>query len=87
MAGFIQDEQTLRYYLNSMNNRNYETPGFDELIISLGEDGLALLWSTLQDLLKIAKKWDFTLDLHPGNFMLGSDGHVVISDPFYNAYQ
>jgi predicted unusual protein kinase regulating ubiquinone biosynthesis (AarF/ABC1/UbiB family) len=49
----------------------------------LGEDGLATLWKTIESLFQIAKRSGYDLDLHPGNFMLGSDGHIVISDPFY----
>jgi predicted unusual protein kinase regulating ubiquinone biosynthesis (AarF/ABC1/UbiB family) len=49
----------------------------------LGKDGLEKIWKTMVDLYKIANRSGFHLDLHPGNFMLGSDGHIVISDPFF----
>jgi hypothetical protein len=33
---------------------------------------------------KVARKIGLgNLDLHSGNFMLGSDGEIVISDPFF----
>ena len=49
----------------------------------LGEDGFKLLWKTMKDLSKIADHKGYNLDLHSKNFMLGSDGHIVISDPFF----
>lgn len=42
--------------------------------------------ATIEELTAIAKKKNYTLDLHEGNFMFGSDGHVVINDPFYIPY-
>jgi hypothetical protein len=48
-----------------------------------GEENLTLLLNTLKDLVKIADNCGYHLDLHGGNFMLGSDGHIVISDPFF----
>lgn len=48
-----------------------------------GEDEFRLLFSTITDLKKIAARRGYVLDLHDFNFMLGSDGHVVISDPFF----
>lgn len=53
------------------------------LIMMLGEDGLAQFAKTIEDLGKIASKNRYRLDLHGGNFMFGSDGHVVINDPFF----
>lgn len=53
------------------------------LAIHLGEDGFNQLWATCVDLAKIADRKGYILDLHGGNFMLGSDSHIVISDPFY----
>jgi len=54
-----------------------------ELLSHLGEDGFKLLWKTIRDLEKIADRKGYGLDLHSKNFMLGSDGHIVISDPFF----
>jgi hypothetical protein len=41
---------------------------------------------TINELTEIAKTKGYQLDLHEGNFMFGSDGHVVINDPFYIRY-
>jgi len=55
-----------------------------QLIILLGgEQELVKLIQTINDLGKIAEKNGYSLDLHPGNYMLSSDGHIVINDPFY----
>jgi hypothetical protein len=48
-----------------------------------GEENLLLLLQTVKDLSKIADNKGYHLDLHSGNFMLGSDGNIVISDPFF----
>lgn len=56
-----------------------------QLLTHLGDEGFNQLWDTIYDLGKVAKKIGLgNLDLHRGNFMLGSDGHIVISDPFYD---
>lgn len=54
-----------------------------QLIMHVGEEGLKKLWKTVVMLKKVAKKNGYRLDLHQGNFMLGSDGTPVISDPFF----
>lgn len=54
-----------------------------QLMMHLGKDGLEKLYDTIVLLNGIANKNGYTLDLHSGNFMLGSDGTPVISDPFY----
>jgi hypothetical protein len=54
-----------------------------QLVLHVGEEGLRKLWSTIDMLKRVAKKNGYTLDLHEGNFMLGSDGTPVISDPFF----
>lgn len=54
-----------------------------ELFSHIGMDGFNTLWDTIYDLHKIADSQGFNVDLHSGNFMLGSDGHIVISDPFF----
>lgn len=54
-----------------------------QVIMHVGQDGLKKLWNTVTMLKKVAKKNDYRLDLHQGNFMLGSDGTPVISDPFF----
>ena len=54
-----------------------------EMLSMLGSDGFNQVWDTITDLSRIADHGRFKMDLHSGNFMLGSDGHVVISDPFF----
>ena len=54
-----------------------------ELLTHLGEEGFNTLWKTLCDLVMIGRKKRYILDLHDKNFMVGNDGHIVISDPFY----
>jgi hypothetical protein len=81
MARYTRLQLPLATYLRDSNKN--ESPGHYELMSYLGEDKLATLWKTIGDLYKIANRNGYDLDLHPGNFMLGSDGHIVISDPFY----
>jgi hypothetical protein len=58
-----------------------------ELFTHVGEQGLKELWNTIVQLNAIAKRHpDLSMDLHGGNFMYGSDGHIVISDPFVSSY-
>lgn len=54
-----------------------------QVVLHVGEEGLRKLWSTIEMLKQVAKKNGYVLDLHEGNFMLGSDGTPVISDPFF----
>lgn len=56
--------------------------GAPELFTNLGDE-IDLLWKALYDLRDIADTEGYVLDLHSGNFMLGSDSHIVISDPFF----
>lgn len=48
-----------------------------------GEKECELLWDTIRQLYKLAKSKGYVLDLHQGNFMLGGDGEIIISDPFF----
>ena len=48
-----------------------------------GKEELILFVKTIKDLAEIAKRKRYKLDLHRENFMLGSDGHIVINDPFF----
>jgi hypothetical protein len=74
-------------FLKSYENRNWglqNTDNFNKLMTLVGEDGFNKLWDTITDLKKVARKIGLgNLDLHSGNFMLGSDGEIVISDPFF----
>jgi hypothetical protein len=47
---------------------------------------LTLFYDTITDLIRIATNKGYRLDLHSDNFMLGSDGHIVINDPFFIRY-
>lgn len=47
------------------------------------EADLKLFATTIEQLKKIADSKGYGLDLHSGNFMFGSDGTLVINDPFY----
>jgi hypothetical protein len=55
------------------------------LELTLGET-LPLLWKTIKELDKISSKGLFKMDLHGFNFMLGSDGHIIINDPFFSGW-
>lgn len=54
-----------------------------QVMIHLGKEGAKKLWDTVTKLKAVAKKNGYMLDLHDGNFMLGSDGTPIISDPFF----
>lgn len=41
-----------------------------------------LFINTIFDLSELAKQYDYTLDLHGGNFMVSSNGTIVIVDPW-----
>lgn len=60
-----------------------EAGGTNKLIMNLGTDGWKQLTRALADLAEIARRKKYTYDLHSGNFMLSSDGDMVISDPFF----
>lgn len=62
----------------------YET--YQQLFTHLGREGFDQLWNTIYDLNRIAEKHGFRLDLHAGNFMMGSDGEIVINDPFFTGW-
>lgn len=74
-----------QHFINRYSDSaGYYVDAFNKLIGLVGEDGFNQLWDTIYDLGKVAKKIGLgNLDLHSGNFMLGSDGEIVISDPFF----
>lgn len=74
-----------QHFINRYSDSaGYYADAFNKLIGLVGEDGFNQLWDTIYDLGKVAKKIGLgNLDLHSGNFMLGSDGQIVISDPFF----
>ena len=76
-------------YLSGMldNNSWYDDEKVGTLITMLGGDeGFYKFWETLWQLGRIARQGGFQLDLHDENFMLGSDGTIVISDPFFSGW-
>lgn len=74
MANYYDDE-----YANTKNEK-----AIGELIALVGgEKEIKLLCKTIEQLDKIADRKNYGLDLHAGNFMLGSDGEIVINDPFF----
>jgi len=73
-----------RFINRFSDTAGYYYDAYHKLIGLVGEDGFNQLWDTIYDLGKVAKKIGLgNLDLHSGNFMLGSDGQIVISDPFF----
>jgi hypothetical protein len=78
-----QKQDFIKGYVNK-NWGQQNTDNFNKLITLVGEDGFNQLWDTITDLKKVARKIGLgNLDLHSGNFMLGGDGEIVISDPFF----
>lgn len=88
LGNFIDDYGRIgpQKYLSALDKqRNYGkfTADADELLLNLGEDGFKQLSQAMVDLLAIANKNNYGYDLHEGNFMLSSEGHMVINDPFF----
>jgi hypothetical protein len=92
MASNVKNSGSFEYWVEDelyIRDRDEEADIFDgdELLVgNIGMEGLKELWDTISQLYKIAKTGGFKLDLHDGNFMLGSDGHIVISDPFFSGW-
>ena len=97
-AKFRNDKATKKDFLDKIINRDqnnvdnddyddsendYENAGV-ELLTHLGMKKFNILWDTIYELATIARNGGFRLDLHENNFMLGSDGEIVISDPFWS---
>jgi hypothetical protein len=56
-----------------------------QLSMLLGSESDAkLLIQTIKQLQALAKQKRYQFDLNPDNFMLGSDGGIVINDPFFS---
>lgn len=53
-----------------------------KLLAQLGEENLKKLFETVQQVIKYGKRHNYKIDLHGGNFMLGSDSQIVINDPW-----
>ena len=54
----------------------------DELIVYLGQEMYDLLWDTCEDIAREGIKQGYRYDLHGFNFMMRSDGTLVIADPW-----
>lgn len=83
-------ERYLNHQQNDDDDDNYALyDGLEKLILHIGKDGLKKLWLTIHDLSHEAERHGFAswlgdaIDLHQDNFMYGSDGHIVISDPYH----
>jgi len=48
-----------------------------------GKEELILFVQTIKDLAEMAKRKRYRLDLHRENFMVTSEGEIVINDPFF----
>lgn len=76
-------EKILRW-LDTRLEGGYNTDDVAQTILYLGGmDNFKLLIKTIADLAKISNKKNYRFDLHSGNFMMASDGHIVINDPFF----
>ena len=69
--------------INLIYSKALDDVGTRKLIMLLGEDGFKQLLTTMQKLERLAHRKGYVFDLHERNFMLGSDGQVVINDPFF----
>jgi hypothetical protein len=76
-------QKFLDEFMSKNGASEYENNEVAEIITHIGQEGFDHLWKALADLAKIATQYRYIYDLHAKNFMLGSDGHIVISDPFY----
>lgn len=75
-------KEALEILLSDSETNTYNE--INQLILLLGgENTFKLFLKTLEDLYNIAQSKDYIFDLHAGNFMLGSDGNLVINDPFF----
>jgi hypothetical protein len=75
MDDFVDDD-----YNSSMGTAN----DFGKLVTLVGgEENLKILAKTIYDLTRIADEQNYRFDLHRHNYMLGSDGEIVINDPFF----
>ena len=79
------------FFKDNLYHRNLEIEWEKEnaaefgMLVSLlgGEKELKLLAKTISELNQIADSKGYILDLHAYNFLLGSDGEIVINDPFH----
>lgn len=79
----VKEGKTKQRFLDEFLDSSWRTDEKHAFMVHLGDEGFDQLWNTIQALYDISERGGFKLDLHGGNFMLGSDGHIVISDPFF----
>lgn len=56
--------------------------GLEYLILHMGLEDVKQLAFTIFDVIQEGRKHGFEEDLHSGNFMIASDGDIVINDPW-----
>ena len=66
-----------------VTKKQYDQDDLNSLFVHIGQDGWDTLYHTVRDLADIAIDNDYLLDLNPRNWLFGSDGQIVISDPFH----
>lgn len=64
-----------------LHNHQYDDD-VSRLVVLLGKQGLEKLSQTIKQVVALGRKYGYMIDLHSGNFMMGSDGQVVINDPW-----
>ena len=74
----------IRWNIEKEYNGTVGTKTVGALVMLLGgEDKLQLFAETVFNLRKLARSKGYRLDLHSGNFMLTSEGDIIINDPFF----
>lgn len=64
-----------------LKNKLYRQDSMYELVLHLGQR-FTTFCNTIRDIANLAKRNNYTIDLHRHNFMYGSDGEIVINDPW-----
>ena len=82
LTGYIEN-RGVKTGLNAFLDHRFDNEDANKLILLMGKEGLELFVKTLADIIKIGNAKGFGIDLHGGNFMLGSDGTLVINDPYF----
>jgi hypothetical protein len=77
-------EQAIERFMHwDVDNDSYPERAGELITMIGGEQQLLLFARTVKQLSIIGRKKGYGIDLHSGNFMLGSDGEIVINDPFF----
>lgn len=72
----------------SLDQKNASSTDYAELLTHIGtpskniQKPVQIFIKTITDLSKLGDSYGFELDLHGNNFMFGSDGTIVINDPW-----